>query len=189
MCDIVCVEETHLLKGKDIHMEGFKWYGHNRQVLHRNAPKRSGGVGVFIKNKVLEDYKVKVIDTCVDGIIGLKLEHKVSMFTLLIYACYLSPECSPHGRDAIGFFSHLLSQIYLNEDVDNIVLCGDFNARIGALKDYITEVDNLPVRNVIDESVNQHGHSLVDFLHESKFCVMNGRVSNENDAYTCRTGR
>ncbi|CAG2210017.1 unnamed protein product [Mytilus edulis] len=34
------------------------------------------------------------------------------------------------------------------------------------------------MRNTIDKSINQHGHEFIDFLNESKFCVLNGRFQD-----------
>ena len=41
----------------------------------------------------------------------------------------------------------------------------------------------------LDTVIKQHGHSLIEFLQEAKFCIVNGRVSEENDGYTCSTAR
>ncbi|VDI60035.1 Hypothetical predicted protein [Mytilus galloprovincialis] len=96
----------------------------------------------------------------------------------LVFACYLPPENSSRGRDAPSFFAHLLAQIYLNDDCDAILLTGDFNLRIGSLPDTLNDIDCVPMRNTIDKSINQHGHEFIDFLNESKFCVLNGRFQD-----------
>ena len=44
---------------------------------------------------------------------------------------------------------------------DNIILRGDFNTRTGACKDYANDLDAIPTRLAIDETVNQHRHSLM----------------------------
>ena len=125
-----------------------------------------------------------------DGILGVMLEHKDSEYRFLVFCCYLSPENSVWGRDSMSFFSHLLSQIYFHSDTsDAIAICGDINARVGDLKDFIPSVDNIDNRVVIDNTVNQHGRSLIEFLHESKFCMLNGRVCKGNNGFTCTTAR
>ena len=43
---------------------------------------------------------------------------------------------------------------------------------------------NIPKRRVIDATLNQHGHSFIEFLNESKMCMLNGRCDAENDNYT-----
>jgi hypothetical protein len=157
--------------------------------MHRRAPKGSGGVGILLEDNIFNEYHIKVVDKTVDGIIGLEIKHKLSDFSLLVYSCYLPPENSPHGRDAVGFYSHLLTELYTHEEADGFVVCGDLNSRIGNLNDSITGVDNIPCRKVIDEVVNQHGNVMIEFLEEAKMCVVNGRVNNKEDNFTCRTSR
>ena len=64
--DIISVCETHLRGSDSVSLSGYIWFGHNRQELHRNAPKGSGGVGIFLKNCLLELYDIKVIDRIID---------------------------------------------------------------------------------------------------------------------------
>lgn len=87
-------------------------------------------------------------------------------------------ENSTRGRDAQSFYAHLLSQIYINSESDGIFLADDFNARIGSLSDIIDDFDGIPPRHVLDKSVNQHGHDMIEFLNDAKFCVLNGRCSS-----------
>ena len=78
------------------------------------------------------------------------------------------------------FFSHLLTQIYLNYGMDSIFLFGDFNARVEKVNDYNCEFDEIRRRKVIDEVCNKHGQSFIDFLNDSKFCVLNGRFGEQS---------
>ena len=77
--------------------------------------------------------------------------------------------------------------IYTLSDADYFIICGDLNSRIGDEKDYIPDVDDVIERKVLDTSRNQHGQNLLEFLLETKFGVVNGRVSPENDAFTSVT--
>ena len=60
--DITCVSETHLSGQNVLKIEGYMWLGYNRQEIHRNAPKASGGVGIFIKDKLLQNYNAEIVD-------------------------------------------------------------------------------------------------------------------------------
>lgn len=103
-----------------------------------------------------------------------------------IVAIYLSPENSLWGRDSINFFSHLISLIYSCSESDFTIVCGDFNARLGDLDDFIPDVDDLCSRLSIDSVKNKHGEALIEFLKEVKMCIVNGRVGlANNDDYTC----
>lgn len=167
-----------------INLEGYRFYAHTRQHTHVNAPKGSGDVGIFVRNCLFDDFEMSVLDGSYDGILGLLLKSKQTDHEIVIYAVYLPPENSPWGRNATGFYSHLLGQIHLLSDKDAIVVCGDLNSRIGEMTDFILDVDGIPCRTVIDKTVNQHGHTFTDFLIDSKMYVLNGRFCNNLDNYT-----
>ena len=61
--------------------------------------------------------------------------------------------------------------MYLLSDIDMIVLAGDLNSRIGKMSDTIIDMDNIPSRKCLDAVVNQHGHTFLEFLNDSK-CVV-----------------
>ena len=69
-------------------------------------------------------------------------------------------------------------------EYDSIILCGDVNSRIGQLSDSISGIDEIPQRKTIDKTTNQHGHTFVEFLNDSKFCLLNGRLCTENEFFT-----
>ena len=68
------------------------------------------------------------------------------------------------GKELTIFLSHVLSYIYINNECASVFVCGDFNARIGSLDD-LTDFDdaNILKRRVLDKTINQHGHSFIDF--------------------------
>ena len=171
-------------------MPNYTWYGSNRTSQHVNAPKGSGGTGLFLNNKLLDVFRVTVLNKEVDGLLILKCTHKLYDYALAVASCYLSPENSPWGRNADEYFGNVVNFIYSSyNEIDCFILCGDFNARIGALHDYIPNIDNISIRKSIDSHVNNHGKSFIDFLLETNFCILNGRVNAENDCYTCTTSR
>ncbi len=182
--EIICVQETHLTKGDVIDIEGYKFFSHPRKVQHKKAPHNFGGVGIFVKNCLFENFVICVVDMSLEGFLLLSLTHKVTERQYLVGSCYLPPENSPYGRDSVSFFSHILSFIYLFEDSDGFWLLGDFNSRIGNLKDFNPGTDDIPDRVVIDSTSNQHGKSFIEFLIEANMCVLNGRGNQSKDNFT-----
>ena len=72
---------------------------------------------------------------------------------------------------------------------DNVVIAGDLNARIVGLQDFIPDVDNISNRVNIDDTKSRHYEEMIDFLLDSKLCMVNGRVTKEYDNYTCVSSR
>ena len=66
-----------------------------------NAAKGSGGVGLFLKERITLEYKIDIIDNLVDGILGIKFTNKL---TFVVFSCYLPPESSPWCLNALSFF-------------------------------------------------------------------------------------
>ena len=188
--DIVCLSETHLDGKNTIELEGYKFFDHNRQAKHRDAPYTHGGVGILVKNQMCQDYVISVVDQSFDGILAIKFSHRISTYSFVVFSCYLPPENSL-WCDATNFYGHLISLIYSYEDSDALYVCGDFNGRIGNEKDYVEDMDELPPRQVVDDVKNKLGDVLLEFLTDLKFCVLNGRVGQEGNSnkFTCIRGR
>lgn len=110
--------------------------------------------------------------------------HKVSHYSFAIINCYLPPSNSIYGRDATDFMAHVLSIIYRISHYDAVYIVGDVNSRLGDKTDFVENIDNIPARKVIDHTHNSHGEVFLDFLLESKMCVVNGRISPVNDNFT-----
>lgn len=134
--------------------------------------------GTIYQKHLCKNYKVDIIDNSFDGILGVKFTNKISDYVFVVFSCYLPPESSPWGRDASSFFSHLLTQIYIQYDTDSIFICGNLNARISNILDFDKDLDTIPPRLTIDNVHNQHGSSFLEFLNDCKFCVLNGRFGN-----------
>ena len=47
------------------------------------------------------------------------------------------------------------------QHIGKLYICGDFNARCGNIQDFIDGVDNVQIRNVIDDVSNRNGDLLI----------------------------
>ena len=70
-------------------------------------------------------------------------------------------------------------------NVDLLFICGDFNARVGDLVDYIEDIDVAENRQVLEKVKGGHYECVIEFLKDSKLCILNGRVTPTDDNYTC----
>ena len=91
--DVVALVETWLRGEEEIVVEGYRWFGRNRRNLHRKAVRGSGGVGLLVREEVLEKWAVEVIDADVEDILWMRLSQR-NEDTLILAACYIPPESS-----------------------------------------------------------------------------------------------
>lgn len=188
--DIICLSETHLDEHSTIVIPNYKYFAHNRQAKHKDAPFTHGGVGLLVKEALFEMFVISVFDQTFDGILSVTFKHRFSGYTFVVFSCYLPPENSL-WCDVTNFYGHLISLIYSCENVDSMYICGDFNGRIGAVQDFVQGIDDLEHRVVVDEVKNKLGETLLDFMSDMKLCVTNGRVGQSllKNNFTCISGR
>ena len=157
---------------------GYSWYGNNRNRIHKNAKAGSGGLGFLIKNEILTEFDIMVLQQSYEGIFWLKLTHKTESLVLLPCVCYLPPENSSRRVDVNEFFDNLLSDFYQFQNMGLVFISGDFNSRCGELEDFIAGVDNIVPRHVIDFKSNYYGERFIDFLINANLCMLNGRYND-----------
>jgi exonuclease III len=187
--DIVSLNETHLKANETIEVPGYTWFGHNRHGTHVHAVKGSGGVGFLVKHDMFTKYNIQILDKSYEGIIWIKCTDKFTDAEILLCSAYLPPEYSVWGRNSELFFDSMLNMIYRHADVDFVLICGDLNSRTGNMSDIIENVDQLIPRSNVDNVVNQHGKALIEFLHESCYCILNGRKGPMSDHSTYMSTR
>ena len=175
--------ESHLQGEQTIKVKNYEWIGNNRTIRHVAAPKTFGGVGILVKQSLYNTYHIRTIDKTFDGILAILFQDKQSDFSFIIVSCYLPPEGSAYANPT-QFFAHILSLLYIYQDVDMLFVCGDINGRIGKLSD-VTDIDNIKSRNTIDDVVRHHGEALIEFLIDGKLCILNGRFDPNHDNFTC----
>ena len=127
------------------------------------------------------------IDKTLDGILWIELKMKNDHdIKLLLCVCYLPPEGSSRGNIAQEFYDTLLSQIYMYYDDSPMLLCGDYNARIGSKIDWNNH-ELVTSRTPLDTTCNRFGDIFLEFLRDSNTCVLRGRHTDDN--YTCVSSR
>ncbi len=181
--DIIAVNETHLTDDKKLKLEGYVWEGHNRSKQHIRAKKGFGGVGIFVKETIYENYVVSIEYKDYEDMLGVLFTDKNTGYCFMVYALYLPPETSTVYKNAPEFFDRILLEVYKRTSVDAVYFVGDLNAKLGGLKDY-SDIDVLSPRKIIDPAENNHGKAFREFLIEAKCCTVNGRVTPEFDNYT-----
>ena len=188
-CDIFCVVETFLRGNESLALPaGYTFYGHNRGNLHNNARRGSGGVGVFVRDSLVQLYDISVIDKTIEDIMWLKFSSKLGTDNLVLCVCYLPPAESTRHVDAETFYCNLLEQVYAYQNMGQMFICGDLNSRVGTDTDYIEGVDDMRPRDIIDHVSNSNGDLLVDFLVDCGICMVNGRIGENKFTHVSHRG-
>ncbi len=65
---ILCISEGHQGKERNIKIENYEYFPHNRTVTHKDTPKMFGGIEIFVKNTIFECYNISVVNRSVKGI-------------------------------------------------------------------------------------------------------------------------
>ena len=99
--------------------------------------------------------------------------------SLCICVCYLPPQASAYN-DSLDFYTKLLEQVYMYQNIGKLYICGDFNARCGDIQDFIEGVDNVQKRHVIDDVSNRNGDLPIEFLVDCNMCMLNGRTGSHD---------
>ena len=149
--DLLDVAETHLRGHESLHIDGYTWIGHNRESLHVNARRGSGGVGLFVRISVYDFLKVSLLNNDTEDMLWIKMTSIcVPILTFCICISYLPPENSSRYVCAETFFDILLGKVYMYRHEGMVIICGDLKGRIGSHSDYIEGVDKIPERSVLD---------------------------------------
>ncbi len=102
----------------------------------------------------------------------------------MVFCLYLPPAESIRGGDAIESFAYVLSELYFYAKCKITFVCGDVNVRLGNMNDTMPDIDGISPRFFVDTVKISHGECFMDFLTDSKLCVLNGRVTPTLDDYT-----
>ncbi|XP_071136614.1 uncharacterized protein [Mytilus edulis] len=184
-CDIIGVCETFLIGKNKINIDGYHFYGNNRKINHKKAKRGSGGVGVFVKDIIEQQYKIEVLDESIEDILWVKLTNEHETFCICV--CYLPPKGSTLTNDPEQFYSDLTRQVYMYQNLGKLYIVGDFNSRCSDTSDFIEGVDEIPSRETIDQGSNANGDLLIDFLVDCNICMINGRKGKQD--LTCISKR
>ncbi|XP_078659029.1 uncharacterized protein LOC144904189 [Branchiostoma floridae x Branchiostoma belcheri] len=161
----------------------------------KKAKRNSGGI-LFIYKKQYKGLVTK-LESKSEDILWVKLDKRLFNHDKDIYlaSVYISPKGSTvHSNRTYEIFDILEEEIAYFNDLGEILVGGDFNARVGTIPDYIendTPIDmqTLPINydfdhplsrnNMDDGQPNVFGKNLIDLCINSKLRILNGRTPGD----------
>ena len=74
---------------------------------HVRSLRGSGGVGIFVKKTLCNDFKITKLEDATEGILWIELYHKMTKERLRFCVCYLPPNNSSRAVNAEDVFFKL----------------------------------------------------------------------------------
>ena len=139
--DIACLVEAWLKEDEEVEFDGFRWFGWNRSQLNRKAVRGSGGVGMLVKSSWCQVWLGEIISVEAENIMWVKFVNKQTMEVFFVAICYIPLVGSSRDVDAEERLQVLSDQVQKYQLEGRVVVCGDFNARCGNLKDLDDDVN------------------------------------------------
>ena len=150
-----------------------------RKKKHRKCKRNSGGILICYKKNLHKG--VAVIDKATENMIWIKIKKEFLNMkeNIILGGIYNSPINSSYTRTQnIDLIDAIQTKIMTFSQNDYLIVGGDFNARVGNIKDFIEEQDEeieflkLPqnyqidkykkLRNNQDHHKNTYGEKLID---------------------------
>ena len=190
--EICCFSETWLgaETAQKLKIEGYTCYTTAGKKQTRKG-RRSGGMSVYIKNTITANISRAILSSPVDWYI-LQLD----WYQLVIGFIYNPPISSNFSNSEV--FEEMKTDVeeWKERGIDNIIIIGDLNSRVGAVSDQVFEGKvydhiNEPIPEFFERNpevpdrvnrdlvVNQNGLKLIDFLKEVSMIIVNGRKAGD----------
>ncbi len=196
--DFISLVESWLSENT-VNIQGFYSFSNCRQKSNR-AGRNSGGITVLVKSELRKGVKFFDKESS-EEFVWWKLEKEFFHLKQDLFVCsvYIPLHNSPREKRLdCDHFETLQETIYKFSKLGNIVLCGDFYARIGTLDDFVIDTGEIlpnPVfttsiepRKSRDNHVNAYGRLLIELCCGNELIVLNGRTKGDLiGQFTCQT--
>ena len=154
-----------------------------------------GVIALYYKESIKNG--IQIVRNHFNSIIWLKLDHSLFKTKLDIYLCgiYLWNEESP-AYDVVSI-DLLESDITHYDSLGEVYVCGDFNSRTGVKYDFVRcdsknamfdnddyVPDEINVRASLDTKCNRFGSKLLDLCKSTCTRIVNGRIGDDQGAFT-----
>ena len=203
--DIVMLTETWGHRHINFHVSNFQHFELNRTIYKQNTKRHSGGIIVYVRQSLIKKDSILLLTKENDDIIWLRLDDitDASCSTFLCLCYNLPTGTSRQALTEDSMFdriSHYMLHLQsLSDKPCKFIICGDMNARVSDLKDYVEDdysrhvyalpddycPDNILPRSTKDNTLNPNGSVLIDFCRQSGLRIANGRVGSDAGVGEC----
>ena len=181
--DIACLQEIR----REVHLVGY------RSICNIRKDGKSGGVGILIKNELIAGIEFIKNTECSDYLV-CRLDKdffNLSEDTFIVNV-YIRPFNSSasnptdNGKDALKNIENVVNEL---REEGEVIMCGDFNSRIGLKTGMIREdstnfvplpddyePDDFLPRNSLDLITNTYGTHFLNLVKHNQLTILNGRT-------------
>lgn len=197
--DFFSLLETWSSETSEVDLPNYQHFSSLRKK-QRKARRNSGGIIFYFKNELAKFIKRE--SSTSEDILWIRISKELFGLSrdIFIGNVYISPMYSSiHKRAEESIFDVLEQDIARFASRGYVILGGDFNSRIGSLKDFAAEapidsdlepqkLSNLDIpRNFSDNGPpNTFGKDLTDLCSQSDLRILNGRILGDlSGRFTC----
>ena len=137
--DVLLLVETWMLEAAALpNIPGFsRSYGAARPGTTSRLGSNYGGIAIYIRNDLVGEFSVW-IERPEDGV--LWLQRRLPGHSQYWGCCYIAPDgCGGCPSDVEGWFERLEGEITTARESGEVLVAGDFNARVSTLPDFCEE--------------------------------------------------
>ena len=138
--DLIGLMETHADTETDIALQGYYVFRKDRPK-HKNAWKSSGGIAILVKKSLRKSCKFDPLSD--SDVIWVRVQKQITKLPrdLFIAFVYLPPSNSSYGK----VHGNEIMEKKMEKRIEyfscrgKVVICGDFNARVGTSSDFVSK--------------------------------------------------
>ena len=203
--DILCCSECKVDDYDEIELKNYTFYSQPRKQLYY---RKSGGIGIFIKNSICK--YVELIDTESDYVLWVKVKrgYLFAETDFIIGAVYIPPESSRFFNiEELSVFDSEINSMC--NEYENVIIAGDTNGHTSDCDDFIipdlalkhlidfddlsedayTQLQSFNIQNYnvdlqrksCDRKTNSIGNTLLDCCKNNNLCILNGRCFSDRN--------
>lgn len=196
---MLCETWLHENDCDNVVLNGYNSFHTVRKSLHYRAKRGSGGITIFVHNRL----EVKIVSEKCDHFVVLELDNAESKLYMIV--CYVPPksttfQCKTCSGDYFGSLSALI-QYY--SQLGSVIVNGDMNARTGILPDFAPHLGTIcthpnicdceiewvpPARCSKDTVVNEYGRDMLEICRSCNLVIVNGRSKSDKEGNFTRVG-
>ena len=189
--DVCVLTETWKNDDTKINLPGF-WDISQIRPKHRKAIRHSGGITIFVKEKLRQG--VKVVQNT-EGFLWLKLDKTFFNIDQDIYMCaaYIPPQYTTKNiNNKTDYYTSFYEGLLKYSGKGRILIAGDLNSRVGAgnvdeipdtphIQDLLPQDPSpeLETRSNCDPIQNAYGRKLLQMCESFNLCIANGRTPGD----------